>query len=80
MELIISLGAENVEIAMPRVLGFYRGAGFTYWNQSGLKADQVTYESSDEYPEGQVCYQSVAEGAPVLTGSTHRPYSQRRSL
>ncbi len=70
VELIISLGAENVEIAMPRVLGFTEEQALYILNQSGLKADQVTYESSDEYPEGQVCYQSVAEGAPVLTGST----------
>ena len=67
--LIVSSGPKDQQIAMPRLLGLSEDQALYLLNQSGLGLLSLTYESSDEYGEGQVCYQSVKEGDPVLTGT-----------
>ncbi|HIU88425.1 MAG TPA: Stk1 family PASTA domain-containing Ser/Thr kinase [Candidatus Avilachnospira avistercoris] len=68
--LIISSGAQDTEISMPRLLGLSEEQALYALNQSGLTLLSLTYETSDEFAKGQVCYQSVNEGSPVLTGTS----------
>ena len=69
IRLILSLGPRDAETVMPGLLGLSEEQALYVLNQAGLSPASVTYESSDLYAEGQVCYQSVAEGDPVLTGT-----------
>lgn len=69
VRLVLSSGPRNTQTIMPQLLGSSEEQALYMLNQTGLGLLSLTYESSDEYAEGQVCYQSVNAGDPVLTGT-----------
>lgn len=69
VRLVLSSGPRNTQTIMPQLLGSSEEQALYMLNQTGLGLMSLTYESSDEYAEGQVCYQSVNAGDPVLTGT-----------
>ena len=69
VRLVLSSGPRDMQTIMPQLLGSSEEQALYMLNQTGLGLLSLTYESSDEYGEGQVCYQSVNAGDPVLTGT-----------
>ncbi len=70
VRLIISLGSESLMTTVPKLLGYSEEQARYILNQAGLTLGSISEESSDEYTEGQICRQSLAEGEQVQNGSS----------
>ena len=62
--LVVSLGKETEQADMPKLLGNTEDMARKMLSSVGLDVGSVEHEYSD-YPEGQVCFQSVNEGTKV---------------
>jgi serine/threonine-protein kinase len=67
--IVISLGADGVEVKMPTVTGQSEEAAISTIEAAGLTVGNVEPSYSSDYPEGQVCYQSYAAGTTVASGA-----------
>lgn len=67
--LVISTGGEGSQVLMPRVLGYSKEAAVSTLEAAGLEIGEVSESYSNEYPEGQICYQSFEEGSNVAQGT-----------
>lgn len=67
--LLISDGADVSTVTVPQVLGYTQEAAQEALSAVGLKVGSVDEGYSDEYPIGQVYYQSYAPGGNVTSGT-----------
>lgn len=67
--IVISKGAENVDVRMPGVLGMKQEAAVSTLEAAGLVVGNVEESYSSEYGAGQICYQSYTTGATVSEGT-----------
>ena len=67
--LLISDGADASTVTVPQVLGYTQEAAQEALSAVGLKVGSVEEGHSDEYPIGQVFYQSYAPGGNVTSGT-----------
>ncbi len=66
--LTVSLGKEKIWV--PSLLGYTEQDGIAVALEAGLKiGEEIAYVYSDEYPEGQICYQSYSNGSYVDPGT-----------
>ena len=65
---MVSLGKETEQADMPKLLGNTEDMARKMLSSVGLDVGSVEHEYSD-YPEGQVCFQSVNEGTKVDKGT-----------
>lgn len=60
----VSLGREK--ILVPKLLGYSEQDGIVIALEAGLQVgEEIAYIYSNEYPEGQICYQSYSTGSYV---------------
>ena len=76
--LVVSLGKETQQVDMPGLLGQTEDMARKMLTSKGLDVGSVEHEYSNDYPKGQVCFQSVNEGTKVDQHS-HQHHHQRRS-
>ncbi|MCM1539075.1 MAG: Stk1 family PASTA domain-containing Ser/Thr kinase [bacterium] len=67
--LLISDGADTSTVTVPQVLGYTQEAAQEALSAVGLKVGAAEEGYSDEYPIGQVYYQSYAPGGNVTEGT-----------
>ena len=67
--LVVSLGKDTQPVDMPRLLGETEDMARKILDSVGLDVGSVKHGYSSDYPEGQVCFQSVNEGAKVDQGT-----------
>ena len=67
--LVVSLGKDTQPVDMPGLLGKTEDMARKMLDSVGLSVGGVQHEYSDDYPKGQVCFQSVNEGAKVEQGT-----------
>lgn len=67
--LLISDGVDASTVTVPQVLGYTQEAAQEALSAVGLKVGAVEEGYSDEYPIGQVYYQSYAPGGNVTSGT-----------
>ena len=67
--LVVSLGKDTQPVDMPGLLGKTEDMARKMLDSVGLSVGGVQHEYSDDYPKGQVCFQSVNEGAKVDQGT-----------
>ncbi len=67
--IVISKGAEQVDVRMPGVLGYTQEAAVSTLEAAGLVVGKVEESYSAEYGAGLICYQSFAEGTTVNQGT-----------
>ena len=67
--LVVSLGKDTQPVDMPRLLGETEDMARKILNSVGLDVGSVKHGYSSDYPEGQVCFQSVNEGSKVDQGT-----------
>ena len=67
--LVVSLGKETQQVEMPGLLGQTEDMARKMLTGKGLDVGSVDHEYSNDYPEGQVCFQSVNEGTKVDQGT-----------
>lgn len=67
----VSKGPENVvtSVQVPNLTGLTLDDATTTLAQYGLVIDHTDYQSSDTYPQGQVCYQNYSVGETVDKGT-----------
>lgn len=64
----VSLGKEKVWV--PKLMGLSEQDGIATAIEAGLQiGTEIAYVYSDEYPEGQICYQSYSNGSYVDPGA-----------
>ena len=64
----VSLGKEKVWV--PKLLGYSEQDGIAAALEAGLQVgEEIAYVYSDEYTEGQICYQSYSTGSYVDPGT-----------
>lgn len=64
-----SLGPETKEVYMVPLLGLTEEDARNVITTMGLTLASTAQEYSDEYDEGEVCYQSIPEGVNVMQGT-----------
>ena len=67
--LVVSLGKETQPVDMPKLLGSTEDMARKILDSVGLDVGSVKHGYSSDYPEGQVCFQSVNEGTKVDQGT-----------
>ena len=67
--LVVSLGKETQQVDMPGLLGQTEDMARKMLTSKGLDVGSVEHEYSNDYPKGQVCFQSVNEGTKVDQGT-----------
>ena len=67
--LVVSLGKDTQPVDMPGLLGKTEDMARKMLDSVGLDIGSVQHEYSSDYPEGQVCFQSVNEGSKVDQGT-----------
>ena len=67
--LVVSLGKDTQPVDMPGLLGKTEDMARKMLDSVGLDIGSVQHEYSSDYPEGQVCFQSVNEGIKVDQGT-----------
>lgn len=67
--IVISKGAENVDVRMPGVLGMKQDAAVSTLEAAGLVIGNVEESYSSEYGAGLICYQSFTTGTTVNEGT-----------
>ena len=67
--LVVSLGKDTQPVDMPGLLGKTEDMARKMLDSVGLSVGGVQHEYSDDYPKGQVCFQSVNEGTKVDQGT-----------
>lgn len=67
--LVVSLGKDTQPVDMPRLLGETEDMARKILDSVGLDVGSVKHGYSSDYPEGQVCFQSVNEGSKVDQGT-----------
>ena len=67
--LVVSLGKDTQPVDMPGLLGKTEDMARKILDSVGLSVGGVQHEYSDDYPKGQVCFQSVNEGTKVEQGT-----------
>lgn len=67
--IVISKGAENVDVRMPGVLGTSQEAAVSTLEAAGLVIGKIEQSYSSEYEAGLICYQSFTSGTTVAQGS-----------
>lgn len=67
--LVVSLGKETQTVDVPGLLGQTEDMARKMLTSKGLDVGSVEHEYSDDYPKGQVCFQSVNEGTKVDQGT-----------
>lgn len=67
--LVVSLGKDTQPVDMPGLLGKTEDMARKMLDSVGLSVGGVQHEYSDDYPKGQVCFQSVNEGTKVEQGT-----------
>lgn len=67
--LVVSLGKDTQPVDMPRLLGETEDMARKILDSVGLDVGSVKHGYSSDYPEGQVCFQSVNEGTKVDQGT-----------
>ena len=67
--LVVSLGKETEPVDVPGLLGKTEDMARKMLDSKGLGTGSVEREYSSDYPEGQVCFQSVNEGTKVDKGT-----------
>jgi serine/threonine-protein kinase len=63
--IVISMGSDGVEVKVPDVLGNTKEAAVSTLEAAGITVGTIEQSYSDEYAEGQVCYQSYASGTSI---------------
>ena len=67
--LVVSLGKDTQPVDMPGLLGETEDMARKILDSVGLDVGSVKHGYSSDYPEGQVCFQSVNEGTKVDQGT-----------
>lgn len=67
--IVISKGAEQVDVRMPGVLGMKQDAAVSTLEAAGLVVGKVEESYSSEYSAGLICYQSFTTGTTVNEGT-----------
>ena len=67
--LVVSLGKDTQPADVPGLLGKTEDMARKMLDSVGLSVGGVQHEYSDDYPKGQVCFQSVNEGTKVEQGT-----------
>ena len=67
--LVVSLGKDTQPVDMPGLLGKTEDMARKMLDSVGLSVGGVQHEYSNDYPKGQVCFQSVNEGTKVEQGT-----------
>lgn len=67
--LVVSLGKDTQPVDMPKLLGETEDMARKILDSVGLDVGSVKHGYSSDYPEGQVCFQSVNEGTKVDQGT-----------
>ena len=67
--LVVSLGKKTEQVDMPGLLGQTEDMARKMLTSKGLEVGSVQNEYSNDYPKGQVCFQSVNEGTKVDQGT-----------
>lgn len=67
--IVISKGAEKVDVRMPQVLGYNQEAAISTLEAAGLVVGNIEESYSSEYAAGLICYQSFATGTTVNEGT-----------
>ncbi|MBD5452573.1 MAG: Stk1 family PASTA domain-containing Ser/Thr kinase [Lachnospiraceae bacterium] len=67
--IVISAGGSDKDVIMPKVTGFSSDAATSNLEAAGLVIGNIDEAYSAEFPEGQICYQSYAEGTTVKEGT-----------
>jgi len=62
----VTLSAGERRVQVPKVVGLSERDAAFILKQAGLLAGEVFYESSNYYPRGVVCGQSVSEGTEIV--------------
>ena len=66
----VSMGAKQVFVEMPSIIGRTVTDATAYLQERQIYINAITYEPSDEFYNGEIIYQSVAEGTEVEQGSS----------
>lgn len=69
VEIIVSLGAEVVEVQVPNILNMSEEDAIVTLVEHGLTGVMVLEEYNDLIPAGYVCYQNYSEGITVNSGT-----------
>jgi len=67
--IVISAGGSDKDVLMPKVTGLSNEAATSNLEAAGLVIGNIDEAYSAEFPEGQICYQSYAEGTTVKEGT-----------
>lgn len=70
IDLVVSIGAEDAEIVMIKLLGMDASEAASELSAMGLKLGEPTYAPSSTYAQNQVMAQSVEPGEKVMKGTT----------
>ena len=68
--IVISKGAQQVDVRMPEVLGQTQEAAISTLEAAGLVVGKVEESYSSDYGAGLICYQSYVTGTTVNEGTT----------
>lgn len=66
----VSLGREEVKLFVPNLIGQTEQDGTIMAVEAGLTISNVSYVYNEDYPEGQICYQSYSHNSYVDPGTT----------
>jgi serine/threonine protein kinase len=69
VKVYVSKGPETNQTAVPSLIGKTTAQAETLLTGAGLVLGQVSYDSSDTYPEGQIFYQDTTAGELVNQGT-----------
>lgn len=67
--IVISKGAERVDVRMPEVVGKKQEAAVSTLEAAGLVVGKIEQSYSSEYGAGLICYQSYTSGTTVAEGT-----------
>jgi serine/threonine-protein kinase len=70
VSIVISMGSDGVEVKMPDVVGKTMEVAISTLDAAGINVGDIEETYSSDYPDGQICYQSVAFGTIVNEGTT----------
>ena len=65
----VSVGATDVKVRVPKIIGLEEADATVTCIENDLSIGHITYVPNDQYPEGTVCSQSIAEGNFVSEGT-----------
>ncbi|NLO09206.1 MAG: Stk1 family PASTA domain-containing Ser/Thr kinase [Clostridiales bacterium] len=69
VKVYVSKGPEITQAAVPSLIGKTTSAAGTLLTDAGLILGEVSYDSSETYPEGQITYQDTTAGELVDKGT-----------